>query len=145
MAAETLYMQDILSWIPENKTEYFLEVLNIENKSLVGIDIAEVIGMPVDREGANVTPILDSAEASVEGIIVGVTDGVTNDLALAVDAVSAGKYFVLTVGPAIINIDRVHDTDVDDNPIDIAALTTALKALGIKVRSEPAVSSTQTT
>lgn len=150
MPTEPKYLKDILAWIPDHRKSFFLETTKIVNTYSPGavdtaISIDDVIGTLVKDSGANVTPILDGDEANVGGVILRPVDGVPNNLALAANAVSTTEYFVIKRGPAELNESAFNLTDVGGDPIDIAAIRTALDAIDIKTVAEPAKTTTQST
>lgn len=99
-----------------------------------------LIGWLVKTDG---TLTIDSEEGSVGGIIL-----TQNRLKLKADNTierpTPAKFVQLVRGPAIVKKSGINVTDVAGNTIDIAAVITQLKTLGITVLDDTAETSTQT-
>lgn len=91
-------------------------------------------GYPLDAG----VPILDAAEAGVDGLLL-----VNNDWDAT--ASESKSQAVLSRGPAIINKSEIVVTDYNGGTMDIVAIVAALTAIGIKVVDVPAETEAQET
>lgn len=93
-----------------------------------------VPGQPIDASG-NV--VLATAEASTVGLLL-------ESVALGASETTALKYGIVARGPCVIDEQSIALVDSAGASYTVATIVTALEALGMTVRQEPTVSSTQT-
>jgi hypothetical protein len=141
---EALYLQEILVWVPDNRFSYHIETAKIKNDTGAEREIAEIIGMPIYKNGGEYDLVLNAGVANVNAIVVGVTDGAPNNPTIASASLSEFEYFILVKGPAQIVEERIALADPAGTTYTAATLKTGLADEGIKLMNLPPETTTIT-
>jgi len=103
--------------------------------------LTSALGQPV-KDNAGTWEFVEAADiANAEGVVI---DALSVPAILAAGT-SPAKYGVLRRGPAVVRTGKLAATDILGAAITSADFVTALAAVGIVCRAEPAEQSTQTT
>ena len=137
---ESRKTSDLVKW--ETNPRYTRLAVSIENTTGGALEDVVLLGQPVQDNGdGTATLVLDTEEANTNAIVI--DDREPFDWDAGVDA---EKVIILREGPAIVNDDRIADSDVTDAAFTgQAAIRTGLADEGIKTVSEASPSETQTT
>lgn len=118
--------------------EYCTKTAIIRNATGAAVSFNNPVGVPL-KAGANGADYLIAEagdEASVIALLVDGLAGVDFVEDIANNTNSPG-WQVLCHPPAIININAIKETDPADADYDVAAIVTAMSALGFEFRAEP--------
>ena len=131
-----LLISDLVKW--EVFPLYTRDSATIKNLNAAAITAGSLQpGTPLSLSAGQYGILQSGNEANVKSLFLG-NDSDWIHEALAANAITVGKYQILVRGPAIINKSMIPTTDGDGGAIDVAAICTALLALGITTEVEPA-------
>ena len=118
--------------------EYCTKTVIIRNATGATVTITDVVGFPLKAgtNGADYNLAEAGDEANVTALLI---DGPLGDVneELANNTNSTKKYQALVHPPAVINRNKIVDTDFAGAAMNVATIVTALEALKYEVRSEP--------
>lgn len=141
-ATELKYNYDIVAWLLN--VEYCCVTAPLKNTLGATVSIADVIGTPLNLNGAAYELAAATGEAGVDGIVIGKADDAPQGpISIANNASTPDSYLILVRGPGIIVRDGISAKDEADADFDLDALETRLKALDILVKDQPAASVTE--
>lgn len=108
-----------------------------EEIDVSGYDFSAVANVPKQLLGwltkADGTLAIDGEEASVVGVLITHDRLQLPDAEDSIDNANAGRFLQIVRGPAILKKSQINVTDVAGATIDIDAVVTQLKTLGITV------------
>lgn len=128
-------ISDLLKWEVEQR--YCRDAATIKNLNTAALAAGGItVGTPLSLSASQYGALQSGNEANVKALFLG-NDSDRIPEALAANAITVGKYQILVRGPALIDKDMIPTTDGDGGTIDVAAIMTALNALGIYALVEP--------
>lgn len=124
--SELNYSHDIVSWIEDPR--YSLMSQKIKNTLGQKETIENVIGLPIIWDGTDAILADHAAQNTVNGIVVGLSEGAPAGLTIASAGYSERKYTICYRGMARLNGDKIKTADEEGDAGSLATIEASLKA-----------------
>lgn len=130
-----LRISDLVKW--EVLPLYCRDSGTIKNLNAAAVSAGGlVVGTPLIYSSSQWGILQSGSEASCGGLFLGNDSDRINE-ALAANAITVGKYQILTRGPAIVNKSVIATADGDGASYNMTTLLATLATLGILTEVEP--------